>query len=84
MKIRLRIQRDPTITITVQSELCIHLETQVVDGSASWQIGSGLRLDGNVLSVDTADRVEQDNTRPITSAAVYTCTGNIEALLAQI
>lgn len=49
-------------------------------------IGAGLRLDpeGNVLSVDTADAVEQDNTRPVTSAAVYTTVGSIDALLATI
>lgn len=37
-----------------------------------------------VLSVNTADAVEQDNTLPITSAAVHTTVGNIEALLATI
>nr|DAL39409.1 MAG TPA_asm: hypothetical protein [Caudoviricetes sp.] len=36
------------------------------------------------LSVDTADRAEEDNTKPITSAAVYTEIGNINALLATI
>lgn len=49
-------------------------------------IGAGLRLDpgSNVLSVDTADAVEADNTRPVTSAAVYTTVGNIDALLTTI
>lgn len=36
------------------------------------------------LNVDTADAVEQDNTRPITSAAVHTTVGNIEILLGTI
>lgn len=36
------------------------------------------------LSVDKATNVEQDNTRPITAAAVYTEVGNINALLATI
>jgi|GEM_PF-6066360 len=44
-------------------------------------IGNGLKLENNVLSVDTADVVEEDNTKPVTSAAVYTEIGNIEALL---
>lgn len=48
------------------------------------EIGSGLKLDNNVLSVDTADKVEEDNTKPVTSAAVYTEIGNIEALLAAL
>lgn len=37
-----------------------------------------------VLSVQKATSVEADNTRPITSAAVYTEVGNINALLATI
>lgn len=37
-----------------------------------------------VLSVNTAKVVEQDNTLPITSAAVYTTVGNIEVLLGTI
>lgn len=49
-------------------------------------IGDGLKLDAatNTLSVDTAEVVEQDNTKPVTSAAVYTEVGNINALLATI
>lgn len=51
-----------------------------------YNIGSGLKLDAetNTLSVDTADAVEKDNTKPVTSAAVYTEVGNINALLATI
>ena len=52
--------------------------------SGSLEIGSGLVWNGKKLEVDTADNVEQDNTKPITSAAVYTEIGNIEALLAAI
>lgn len=55
-------------------------------GSSAYQIGSGLKLDTatNTLSVDTVDAVEQDNTKPITSAAVFVEVGNIEALLAAL
>ena len=51
-----------------------------------YNIGSGLKLDAetNTLSVDTAESVEKDNTKPVTSAAVYTEVGNINALLATI
>lgn len=52
--------------------------------STEWEIGEGLKLTDNVLSVDTADAVEEDNTKPITSAAVHTTVGNIEILLATI
>lgn len=49
------------------------------------RIGENLKItkDG-VLSVDTADVVEQDNTKPVTSAAVHTEIGNIEVLLAAL
>lgn len=55
-------------------------------GSPNYIIGSGLKLDPytNTLSVDTAEKVEEDNTKPITSAAVYETVGNINALLATI
>lgn len=51
-----------------------------------YNIGDGLKLDAatNTLSVDTAEAVEKDNTKPVTSAAVYTEVGNINALLATI
>lgn len=52
----------------------------------SYNVGSGLKYDAetNMLSVDTAETMEQDNTKPITSAAVYTEVGNINALLKSI
>ena len=53
-------------------------------GGFPCEIGAGLKVEGGVLSVDTADAVEEDNTRPVTSAAVYTELGNVEALLANI
>ena len=37
-----------------------------------------------VLSVNTTDQMEQDNTLPITSAGVYATVGNIEVLLKTI
>ena len=40
--------------------------------------------DDGILSVNTADDVEQDNTLPVTSAAVYVEVGNINALLGTI
>lgn len=40
--------------------------------------------DDGILSVNTADDVEQDNTLPVTSAAVYVEVGNINALLETI
>lgn len=43
-----------------------------------------LTLKDGVLSVNTATKAEQDNTLPITSAAVATTVGNIETLLKTI
>ena len=59
---------------------------QTGGGSTAYTIGHGLKLDAetNTLSVDTADKMEQDNTLPITSAAVYVEVGNINALLKTI
>ena len=54
-------------------------------GGFGYQIGHGLKVTGtNTLEVDTANDVEQDNTLPITSAAVYTTVGNIEILMRTI
>lgn len=62
-------------------------------GSSTWgellqkpfeRIGENLKVVNGALCVDTAPNVEQDNTKPITSAAVYTEVGNINALLALI
>lgn len=54
-------------------------------GGFGYEIGHGLKVTGtNTLEVDTATDVGQDNTLPITSAAVYTTVGNIEILLGTI
>lgn len=48
-------------------------------------VGANLAITSDgVLSVDTANAMEQDNTKPITSAAVYTEVGNINSLLSTI
>ena len=49
------------------------------------KVGENLKIDENgVLSVDTATDVEQDNTKPVTSAAVHVQLGNVEVLLASL
>ena len=49
------------------------------------RVGENLKISADgVLSVDTATSVEEDNTRPVTSAAVQTTVGNIEILLKTI
>lgn len=45
-------------------------------------VGNDLQItEQGILSVITAQSVEDDNTHPITAAAVYTEIGNINALL---
>lgn len=54
-------------------------------GGVGYNIGHGLKVTGgDTLEVDTAEVVEKDNTLPVTSAAVYTEVGNIDALLQTI
>lgn len=77
------------LTTTAKSTLVAAINEAAYSGGGGgggYIIGDGLKLDAesNTLAVDTADAVEQDNTRPITSAAVYTEVGNINALLATI
>lgn len=55
-----------------------------IGGAGGYDIGDGLKVENGKLSVDTATVAEQDNTKPITSGAVYTAVGNINALLATI
>ena len=61
-------------------------EVRQTGGGTAYTIGHGLKLDAetNTLSVDMADKMEQDNTLPITAAAVYVEVGNINALLKTI
>lgn len=53
-------------------------------GGLSFETDETLTLEDGILRVNTADRMEEDNTLPITSAAVFTEVGNINALLATI
>jgi len=61
----------------------VPIMSETVAGIA--KVGDNLKIDAaGRLSVDTADDVEGDNTRPITAAAVYETVGNIEVLLGTI
>lgn len=60
-----------------------YLEKNPIEGT-SFETDETLTLQDGILSVNTADVVEQDNTLPVTSAAVYTEVGNINALLETI
>ena len=70
-----------------------YVDTKLADGAAPAtveklglvRIGENLKItEDGILSVDIANAVEQDNTKPITSAAVHAEIGNIEVLLAAL
>ena len=63
--------------------LSARVETLEQSGAA-FTTDETLTLANGVLSVNRATAVEKDNTLPITSAAVYTEIGNIDALLQTI
>lgn len=56
----------------------------IENGGAKLTAGENIEIVDNVISVQTAPNVEKDNTKPITSAAVYTEVGNINILLQTI
>ena len=60
-----------------------YLKKHPVEGM-KFETDETLTLEDGILSVNTADKVEQDNTLPITSAAVHVTVGNIETLLGTI
>lgn len=47
-------------------------------------VGDNLSISQGKLSVDTTNNVEEDNTKPMTSAGVYVQLGNINELLSKI
>ena len=53
-------------------------------GGVDFETDESLILKDGVLSINTTNQMEQDNTLPITSAGVYATVGNIEALLKTI
>lgn len=52
--------------------------------AATYEFGHGLKVDGRVVTVNTVDNFEGDNTLPITAAGVLASVGNIAALLETI
>lgn len=53
-------------------------------GSSGYSFSEDFRVTGSSVELIKADAAEQDNTHPITSAAVYAEIGNIGALLETI
>lgn len=57
---------------------------EIIGEGLPFNIDNTLIYENNTLGVNTATNAEQDNTLPITSAAVYETLGNIEILLGTI
>ena len=57
---------------------------EIIGEGLPFNIDNTLVYENNTLGVNTATDAEQDNTLPITSAAVYETLGNIEILLGTI
>ena len=69
-----------TVNIEANIPGTLHIHTSTGSG-IDFKIDETLTLKDGVLSVNTTDLMERDNTLPITSAGVYATVGNIEALL---
>jgi hypothetical protein len=74
-------EADKTEIAKMAAEL---VEVPESGGDVDFQVDETLTLKDGVLSVNTTNDMEQDNTLPITSAGVFVTVGNIEALLKTI
>lgn len=61
-----------------------YLDEHPIDTGVDFETDNTLTLKDGILSVNTTNDMEQDNTLPITSAGVFATVGNIEALLKTI
>lgn len=67
-----------------KQNIVIHQDAVPSGGFAGDLLAKNSNADYDAHWITPANAVEQDNTRPITSAAVYLEIGNINALLATI
>lgn len=83
------MKEEVKLDITAQPRPDITVDINIGGGGGSgggtyFEPDETLTLKNGVLSVNTAKVVEKDNTLPVTSAAVFTEVGNINALLESI
>lgn len=96
LETRFEAERELSADLTAGEEFDVELQNLQVVNTGNVGIATknslgvvmvGQNLDittQGVLSVDMAAGIEEDNTRPISSAMVYAEVGNINALLATI
>ena len=73
--------------LTAEQEALLQKVSDFIDdggGGVNFTTDESLTLKDGVLSVNVASEAEEDNTLPISSAAVATTVGNIEILLKTI
>lgn len=78
---------DPDKDEYVESQLPVSdgMDFASPDRAGIIKVGENLAIsEDGVLSVITTDTAQKDNTKPMTSAGVYTLAGNIEVLLAAL
>lgn len=78
------IERNGVSDEQIETAVTKYLDENPIDTGVQFETDATLTLKDGILSVNTADDVEEDNTLPITSAAVHTTVGNIELLLKTI
>lgn len=71
-------------TLEQESQEIVTLENVGSGTGIAYKAGDNIKIENNVISVITTNDVEQNNTKPITSAGVYTTVGNINELLKKI
>lgn len=79
-----RIEQGNVKMVGASSGIVIHTDGVPAGGHTGDLLAKRTEANYDVEWISPASAVEQDNTRPITSAAVYTEIGNINALLASI
>ena len=79
-----KVELDGATPEHIEEAVNKYLDEHPIEGGVSFETGETLTLKDGILSVNTTDQMEQDNTLPITSAGVYATVGNIEALLKTI
>lgn len=80
----LRVLADRVRPVSEKQNIVIHTDGVPTGGRSGDLLAKKSDANYDVEWLTPATSVEQDNTRPITSAAVYTEIGNINALLATI
>ena len=84
IRVKVKKQAAPQ-DITLKSATVEIVKTVNNAGIATdFEIGVGLKMKDNVLSVDSATDYSGDNTRPVQTAFMKTQLGNIELLLQMI